>query len=194
MRAKSIKGTSSNEIATAFDESMADGFTPTLVILFLSIKQDRVAVTEVLDKKGVSVFGATPAGKFIDGELKAGSIVLLLLDINPTYFKIQLEEATEETLSTTAKKIAETAKHTFNKPAFLIAATLFTNAEVIVNAIEEEFENEVTLFGAQAVEVIGRLKMEGHPVLEGIFKNNPTTTHPIRKNGEPWRTYCRYCT
>jgi hypothetical protein len=34
MRAKSIKETSSNEIATAFDESMADCFTPTLAILF----------------------------------------------------------------------------------------------------------------------------------------------------------------
>jgi hypothetical protein len=147
-----------------------------------------------VDKKEVSVFGDTPANKFNNGELKAGSIVLLLLYINPTYFKIQLEEATEETLSTTAKNIAETAKYTFNKLAFLIAPTLFTNAEVIVNAIEEEFKNEITLFGAQAVEVIGRLKMEGHPVLEGILKNNPTTTDSIRKNGEPWRTYCRCCT
>ena len=40
MKAKSIKGRTTEEIKTALNESMADGFKPTLAIVFLSIKQD----------------------------------------------------------------------------------------------------------------------------------------------------------
>ena len=150
MKAKSIKGNTVNEIAAALDVSTTDGFTPTLAIVFLSIKQDRTAITELLNEKGMAVFGATTAGEFIDGDIGEGSIAMMLLDMNSSYFRLWFEEATAETLSDTAKKLAEAAKETFQKPAFLMAATMFANAEIIVNAIEEEFEEEVTLFGAQA--------------------------------------------
>ena len=48
MKAKSIKGNSNEEIKSALAESMADGFKPTLAIVFISIKQDRKAVCEIL--------------------------------------------------------------------------------------------------------------------------------------------------
>lgn len=54
MQAKSIKGNSSAEIQTALRKSMADGFKPTLAVVFLSIRQDRNAVTSVLDAQGIS--------------------------------------------------------------------------------------------------------------------------------------------
>jgi len=41
MKAKSIKGKSPEEIQSAIQQSMADGFKPTLAIVFLSIKQGR---------------------------------------------------------------------------------------------------------------------------------------------------------
>ena len=44
MKAKSIKGKTSEEITTALQESMLDGFNPTLAIVFLSISQDREGV------------------------------------------------------------------------------------------------------------------------------------------------------
>jgi hypothetical protein len=40
MRAKSIKGTSTDEIKSEFDRAVIDGFKPTLATVFLSIKQD----------------------------------------------------------------------------------------------------------------------------------------------------------
>ncbi len=39
MKAKSIKGKSAEEIKTSLQQSMADGFAPTMAIVFLSIKQ-----------------------------------------------------------------------------------------------------------------------------------------------------------
>src|SRR5690242_476944 len=47
MRAKSIIGKSSDEIQLALQQSMGDGFKPTLSIVFVSIKQDRSAIREI---------------------------------------------------------------------------------------------------------------------------------------------------
>ena len=72
MKAKSIKGASTEEIKIALEQNMSDarlpdgqGFKPTLAIVFLSIKQDRDAICELLDKQNIAVFGATTHGEFI---------------------------------------------------------------------------------------------------------------------------------
>ncbi|MEJ2163069.1 MAG: hypothetical protein P8X60_07080, partial [Robiginitalea sp.] len=68
MKAKSIKGKSTDEIRSAFQESTADGFTPTLAIVFLSVSQDRDALCQLFNETGIAVFGATTNGEFIDEE------------------------------------------------------------------------------------------------------------------------------
>ncbi|HMI79613.1 MAG TPA: FIST N-terminal domain-containing protein, partial [Ferruginibacter sp.] len=95
MKAKSIKGRSTEEICAALKESMAGGYKPTLAIVFISVKQDREAISRLLDEKGVQVFGATTAGEFIDGEMEEGSIVMMLLDMDPAYFKIEFLETSQ---------------------------------------------------------------------------------------------------
>jgi hypothetical protein len=59
MRAKTIKGTSPEEVTYALKQATVDGFAPTLAVVFLSVKQDREAITNILDKSGIAVFGAT---------------------------------------------------------------------------------------------------------------------------------------
>ena len=93
----SIKGKSTEEISSALKESIADGFKPTLAIVFLSVKQDIESISRLLDDKGIQIFGATTAGEFMDGEIEEGSIVIMLLDMNPAYFKIEFLETTQET-------------------------------------------------------------------------------------------------
>ena len=58
MKAKSIKGNSSEEIKSELEQSM-DGFRPTLAIIFIPIKQDRKAVCEILHNEGIDIIGAT---------------------------------------------------------------------------------------------------------------------------------------
>jgi hypothetical protein len=78
MKAKSIKGKSAEEIKTALQQSMADGFAPTLAIVFLSVKQDRSAVSNILGEKGIAVFGATTNGEFIDENTGQGTIAICI--------------------------------------------------------------------------------------------------------------------
>jgi hypothetical protein len=50
MKAKSIKGGSAEEIYAALQLSMSDGFKPTLAVTFLSVMQDRAAISGLFDK------------------------------------------------------------------------------------------------------------------------------------------------
>ncbi|HMO32669.1 MAG TPA: FIST N-terminal domain-containing protein [Lacibacter sp.] len=158
MKAKSIKGKSTETIAAALSESMADGFKPTLGFLFMSVKQDREAVSRLLDEKGIQLFGATTAGEFTDGEIQEGSIVLLLLDIDPDCFKIELIETSQDSAFEDAKKLGTIGKETFFSPAFIIANSgVSSDGEPIVEGILKSFESpvsspngEVTIFGGKA--------------------------------------------
>jgi hypothetical protein len=158
MNAKSIKGKSTDDIQLALDQAMADGFTPTLAILFLSVKQDREAVLALLEKKGIQVFGTTTAGEFIDGEIGEGSIAILLLDMDPAYFKLVFIEIDPGTALEDAKTLGGIAKESFNHPALIVATGgVFIDGDHIMEGITQGFgkprssaEKELTLFGGMA--------------------------------------------
>ena len=77
MRAKSIHGSSPKIISSALDQCLEDDFIPTLARVFISTKQDRSAVVDILDKRGIDLIGATSNGEFIDGHQSEGEIPLI---------------------------------------------------------------------------------------------------------------------
>lgn len=151
MKAKSIKGKSPEEIQASLQQSMADGFKPTLAIVFLSKSQDRKVLCQLLDKAGIAVFGATTHGEFIDEVTEKGSVAMLLLDINPDYFRVFFEEYRQKKYRETARLIAQKAKESFSKPAFLIAASnMETDAEQLLYGFEDVVGKDVNAFGGMA--------------------------------------------
>jgi hypothetical protein len=158
MKAKSIKGKSTEEVSATLTESMADGFQPTLAIVFLSVKQDREAISRLLEENGIQIFGATTAGEFIDGEIEEGSTVMLLLDMKPAYFKLEFLETSQETAVEEGTKLGITGKETYNKPAFIIANSgVALDGEPFVEGIIQGFgkpaslaDGEVNIFGGKA--------------------------------------------
>lgn len=151
MKAKSIKGSSTEEINNALATSMEDGFKPTLAIVFLSIKQDRDAVCNLLDKQGIAIFGATTSGEFISGEIGEGSIAVMLLDMDPAYFEVMFLETGDNSAFEISKQLGVEGKKIFLNPAFIIASGwLHTDGEQIVAGIEDGFGSEVTVFGGMA--------------------------------------------
>ena len=156
MQVKTVKANSTKAIIKEIDRVTSNGFKPTLAIVFLSIKQDWEAVTSMLDKKEISVFGATTAGEFIDGEIEEGSIVLMLLDMNPAYFKLEFLETGEQTTQQNAEKIGLLGKTTFSNPAFIVlSGWLTTEGENIVEGIRKGFGGDVTIYGGMAGDDLG---------------------------------------
>src|SRR6188474_1020536 len=117
MKAKSIKGKSAEEIQSALEQSMTDGFKPTLAVVFLSISQNRNAIIEVLNNEAIKIFGATTNGEFTDENPEKQSVAILLLDINPAYFTILFTEYPEKKYRAIAKGVAEKTKELFPHPA-----------------------------------------------------------------------------
>jgi hypothetical protein len=151
MKAKSIKGRSTEEIKSALTESMSDGFTATLAICFVSKSLDRKAISQLLDAEGIAVFGCTTNGEFIDDVTEKGSAAILLLDMNKDHFQIYFEEYPEGNYREVAKTIAKRAMEKFSTPAFLIGLShQATDGEEILHGLEDVVGLEVNVFGGCA--------------------------------------------
>ena len=151
MKAKAIKGKSLEEIKTELEHSLEDGFAPTLAVVFLSISHDREGICELLDSKGLAIFGATTNGEFINDELEKNSIAIILLDINTNYFTIIFDEFKNRNFSEVAQSIAKKSVERFQTPAFLISGSnINTDVEEMLLGFEDILGKDVNIFGGMA--------------------------------------------
>ena len=186
MKAKSIKGTSVEEIKTAIQQSMADarlpdgqGFKPTLAFVFCSLKQDPDAICAILENEHIAIFGASSSGEFIDGYQGEGSVVILLLDIKPEHFTILFEEIGSRNVRDVARQMGEDALRIFKKPAFILTANGDVetdepiNGEMIVRGIEAAVGPDVSISGGTAgndMQLTGtRIFMQGRSSNRGVM-------------------------
>lgn len=151
MKVKSIKGKSTEEIKSALEKSMADGFKPTLAIMFMSVSQNRQAICEILDDVGIAIFGSTTHGEFIDEEIEKGSVAILLLDIKNEYFSIHSAAFQNGNYRETSKNIAAKGSQDFEQVAFLLATShAATNGEEVLMGLQDVAGNQVNAFGGAA--------------------------------------------
>ncbi|MCL4709557.1 FIST C-terminal domain-containing protein [bacterium] len=151
MKAKTIKGKSSEEIQSALQQSMADGFSPTLAIVFLSVSQDRHAICRILDEADIAIFGATTNGEFIDEVTEKGSVAMLLLDMKRDHFRIYTEEFQSNNYREASKSVAQKAKQEFEQVAFLLAISHpATDGEEVLLGLEDVIGEQVNAFGGGA--------------------------------------------
>jgi hypothetical protein len=156
MEAKTIRGRSPEEIKNALQKSMTPDFKPTLALVFLSIKQDRDALSSILDNAGIAIYGATSNGEFTDEGVTAGEIAVMLLDIDPQHFCIFFEEFHERNYREVAQCIATKAKQKYALPCFLIAGSnLHTDAEELLHGFEDILGKDVNVNGGMAGDDFG---------------------------------------
>lgn len=156
MKAKSIKGTSTNEVESALQKCMVDGYNPTLAIIFISVKQDRKAVVDLINKKGIDVFGATSCGEFINGYQSEGEIVILLMDIKKEYYTISIQDVENNNVDSAASLIAKNALSHFKNPTLLLSSCgVYSNGQYfdgdrLVKVMVKELGEETVFFGGMA--------------------------------------------
>ena len=151
MIAKTIKGTSVDDIRLELTKSLVGGYQPTLAIVFISVKQDCEAICRLLNDEGIQIFGSSTSGEFISPEISEGSVVIMLLDMNPAFFKLLFYETGEHTTLDNAKQLGIEGRNTFANPAFIIlTGWLHIDGEKIIDGIMEGYGKEVTVFGGMA--------------------------------------------
>lgn len=156
MKARTIKGSSIEEIKKALTDALADGYKPTLCILFISIEQDRKAVCELFYDLGIEVIGATSSGEFVENHETTGGIVAMLLDLNRSSYKILFKEIGNDTLKETAQILLKNAYDSFANPAFILLTTHHSKDEKVIDGegliryIENIAGPDLNLFGGMA--------------------------------------------
>jgi hypothetical protein len=151
MQSKSFKGKSLPELEAVLNKAINEVFNPTLAIMFCSVKQDLQGIVELLYKKEIALLGLTTNGEFIDEETEQGSWVIMLMDLNPDYFQIYLEEYPDKNYRGVAAAVAQKARTKFHTPAFLIGIShMEANGEEVLNGFEEVVGQAVNIFGGSA--------------------------------------------
>ena len=173
MRAKSIKGKSPEEIKNELAKSIADGFTPTLAIIFLSANLNQDSICKIFDEKGITIFGSTAAGEFINGELEKESAAILLLDMDKNNFFVHIEERSGKSKLRTAAEISKKGLDRFSNPAYLVATGgSIIDGETIISGINSASgKNSIVYGGIAGDELRGT---ETH-----LFTNNKSTQDGI---------------
>ena len=152
MKTKSIKGKTSEDIKNALAQSLADGYKPTIAIVFLTDVAEIDSLSARLDAEGITVFGASTAQKFTEDGLDIDdSIVVLLLNMNPDHFRIILKDYNELSPFEAAKSVAKAGVATFKNPGFVILAVdNKMSGEELINGFADIAGKDVTVMGGAA--------------------------------------------
>ena len=135
---------------------MADGYKPTLAIVFISIKQDREAVSEILGSHGIDFIGATSCNEFVDGYQSDGGIAVLLFGVDRNNYAVLFEDIGAGTIIEAGTRLAETALQKFENPSLIILSTSIMengsmlDGETLIRGIEKVIGSHVNLFGGMA--------------------------------------------
>lgn len=148
MNARNIYGENIDEIKFKFSQVTADGFLPTLAIVFCSITQDRKAVIDFFTEKNIDIFGSTTAGEIIDDVVLEQSTVIMLLDLKRENYKILYEEGVQT--YQVAYNLATFAQQSFADPSLVVVSSGLTiDAEQIIKGVKDANES-IPLFGGLA--------------------------------------------
>lgn len=172
MKAKSIQATTSDNIKIQLENCIADGFKPTLAFVFLSALDELKNLMILLDAENIAIFGATTSGEFTEKGIETNSIAILLLDINPGYFKIVLSDNKNSSPEESAQFAGEIGKNAFSNPAFIVSVSYFkTPGESIIKGLINSVGKDVTIIGGFS----GDLETyEGN-----VFTNNQSSNYGL---------------
>lgn len=197
MQAKSISGKSGPEIQSALQQCKTEAFKPTLAIIFISFKQDREAVLEILNRENIDVIGATSSQEFKDGHQSEGAIIIMLIDIRKEDYRILFEAIGEQTLQETAKKIAQASLQQFDKPALILLSTslsekgVMLDGEILVRSMEKVLGTQVNIFGGMAGDdmtfsgtyIFTNEKVTDYGVTALVFNEEKIAMHGVALSG-----------
>lgn len=155
MKAKSIKGKTPKEIKVSLKQCIANGFKPTLALVFISVKQDLASIISILDSKNIQIFGATSSGEFSGSDISHEAISILLMDMEPANFRILQHDYTGSNVVEVAKVMTEQALTIFPRPAFLLSNSIekpqdMGLGEKILQSVSHVAGNDVTIWGGSA--------------------------------------------
>lgn len=159
MNTKVFSASTFKELEVNFQNSLADGYAPTLAIVFCSVTQPLERVRSLFAKHHVAVFGCTSSGEIINSSFIEEGISIMLFDFPEKTFQIKLFDGIDKSSYKLGQEVAAWVTNGYEAPALMIlSAGLQTDGEALVKGVIESMKHEVHLFGGLAGD---DLKMQG---------------------------------
>ncbi len=151
MRAKSFQVDDASAIAKALDDSMADGFEPTVAFLFSATGKALQPLMAPFEDREIQIFGSNTFGEFTEEGPQSGTVAVMLMDLDERAFFITHEQLHKGSEHDAAVGIARQALDRFANPVFILASShIETIPEDLIAGIESVAGPEIDIFGAMA--------------------------------------------
>lgn len=153
MKARTLHGDSIQEIDTQIGEILQDGHRATVAIVFCSVAHDLQKIIDVFNHYQIDLYGSTTAGEIKDDELFESSIVVMLLDLNREYYRLNYVDTNDENILEKSKELGLYAKSCFMNPAMIVCMCGATaDAQQAVTGIKMVVEKDVPILGGLAAD------------------------------------------
>ena len=150
MESRLVKGSSIQEIEANIKSITSNDFSPTLAIVFGSHECKLQDLPKLFTNLGIQLIGASSAGEFTGEEIAEKSIMVMLMDLDPSAFKIFEIESDYARSFVAGKKIGEFAKSHFADPSFILMFSLQMSGESLISGINDEVSGRPSIFGGMA--------------------------------------------
>ena len=151
MQARTIKGNSPADIQAALEESISDGFRPTLAVITLTNMEHVAAVQSIFDRSGIAIFGITTSQKFTDRGIETDDIVAMLMDMKPDAFRIVLNDYGDFSAYDAGYQAGITGQRSFANPGFIISPIDFSvSGDDLIRGLTDAAGQDVSITGGGA--------------------------------------------
>ncbi len=153
MRSKSISASTPEMLRSFLNETIKNDFHPTLAITFSDPEFGIDDTIEIFKSHDIQLIGCSTSGEICNDELNEETFSALLLDLNPTSFKIISFEAEGNDYSTQGRELGKIANETFDNPGIIVySGGIGVDGESIVKGIKSTMEREIPIHGGQGAD------------------------------------------
>ncbi|MFN4253682.1 MAG: FIST signal transduction protein [Saprospiraceae bacterium] len=151
MQVKSFVARSVPEVGNLLANFRAEGFCPTLSIVFSSVETDFDALQQVFSEAGVDIVGCTSAGEIVDDSVHESVIACMAMDMNRDCYRIFTGASESSSTYQVCFEAGQLARDTFQNPGvLLLSGGIRVDAEQLVFGVKDGVGREIPFFGGLA--------------------------------------------
>ncbi len=151
MTSKSYHCTSIPQLKQVLSEANTPVFQPTLAIVFCTMAFDLEKIRNCFVEHQIALAGCSTAGEIINDSLYEKSIAILLMDIDPAAFQINLTTYQDKPMLQAAKEMGAFVGNCFPNPGVLLMSSgLRIDAQQLVEGINASITKSIPIYGGLA--------------------------------------------
>ena len=151
MQVKSFIAHSVPEVGNQLANFRAEGFRPTLSIVFSSVETDFGALQQAFRDAGVDMVGCTSAGEIVDDSVHESVIACMVMDMERGCYRIFTGASEASSTYRVCFEAGQMARDTFQNPGvLLLSGGIRVDAEQLVLGVKDGVGREIPFFGGLA--------------------------------------------